>query len=162
MNVAAYLLKPVAPSKLMEAINLHARRNEPLKHALPAQPVFFVGSDADLIAKTQEILDRQQTGAKDCLRIMQIGDCKQAAGLLQAEKPRAIIVDARSAAGEMPSFCRHLKLNPDHKQVAVIVLLMNAADDIKFAWSNECLLDPVRPQRLADALKRHIQRNPVV
>jgi len=162
MKVADYLVKPVSPLKLMEAINLHARRNDPQKFTLPAQRVFFVGADADLISKTQDILDRQQTGAKDCLHIMPFSDYKQAAEMLSTEKPKAIIVDARPSTGELPSFCRHLKLNPDHKQVAVIVLLQNAADDIKFAWSNECLLDPVRPQRLADSLKRHIQRKPLV
>ena len=156
MGADQYLTKPVSISKLVQTIEAHAKRNNPEEAAVPAQGIILVSQDADLAAKTQSILDAARVGGKGWLRLVRLGNCEQAKNPVETSSPRAVVIDARHSLNDAHVLCREIKMTSALKQTPVIVLLENASDDIKFAWANECMIDPT-PQALADTLKRHLQ-----
>lgn len=155
-----YLTKPVGPTKLFQAIEQHAMRNDPEQAALPAQGVIFITRDVQLAKETQERFDADRVGGRDWLHVAAFPSCERAQGAIASSDPRAVVIDSRFVGKDAPPLCRQLKLTSATKHVIVIIILQNAADDTKFAWANECMVDPVRAQQLADTVKRHMQVRP--
>jgi len=144
--------------KLLEALEKHTLRNRPAETIGSGQAILFVGDDQDLAEGTQRILDASRVGGSEWLRIVPAVNCEKAKDAAADGAPRAMVIDSRVGVREAAALCRQLKLNPDTKQVVLIVLLENAADDVKFAWANECLLEPFEPRKLAETIKNHLRR----
>jgi len=154
-----YLTKPISISKLVAAIELHCSSKPPEPSLIPAQTVLFVGSDTAFANRTQGILDAARAGGRDWFRLDVKRDCEAARAAMQADVPRAVIIDGRDrTVRDLPALCRQIKMNSTMKQVVVVVMLSNPADDVKYAWANECLYDPA-PQKLAETLKRHLLKH---
>ncbi len=153
-----YLMKPVSLKKLLKSMEAHASRNRPEAAALPGQSIVFISDDEQLAGSTQVVLDAERTGGRDWFRLAAVSSCDEARKVIAEDAPSAVVIDARAHSKEAPALCRQLKLTSDTKQIAVVVLLENAADDVKYAWANECLVDPIKPRKLADALKSHLRR----
>ncbi|HUS57032.1 MAG TPA: response regulator [Planctomycetota bacterium] len=159
MGADDYLTKPVGISKLVAAIQAQCARPRPEPQvSLPAQAVVFVTTDSDLVKRTQAIFDASRTGGRDWFRLDVKTSCEVAKATIQANPPRAVIIDARAAVTrEAPGLCRQIKMSTVTKNVVVVVLLGNAADDVKYAWANECLYS-ASSTKLAESVKRHLQR----
>ena len=158
MGADDYLTKPVKLRKLLESLEKHALRNRPGESVLPGQSILFVGGDQSLVDATQKILDAGRVGGSEWLRLVPVPGCEQVEAAIAEGVPRAMVIDSRVGVRAAAALCRQFKLNPAAKQVVVIVLLENAADDVKFAWANECLLEPFEPVKLAETLKKHLKR----
>lgn len=158
MGADDYLTKPVKLRKLLESLEKHALRNRPGKSVFPGQSILFVGGDQSLGDATQKILDAGRVGGSEWLRLVPVPGCEQVEAAVAEGVPRAMVIDSRVGVRDAAALCRKFKLNPDAKQVVIIVLLENAADDVKFAWANECLLEPFEPRKLAETLKNHLRR----
>ena len=159
-GAACFLTKPIGPTKLLQSIELHAMRNDPELAALPAHGVIFITRDVQLARETQERFDAERVGGREWLRVATFPSCERAHGAIESSEPRAVVIDSRFVGQDAPHLCRQLKLSTATKHVVVIVIMENAADDTKFAWANECVVDPVRAQQLADTVKRHLQMKP--
>jgi len=156
MGADEYLTKPVKLSKMLESIEKHSARGPQDEAAIPRHSILFVGADEQLAEATQRALDSGRATDKEWLRLVRIPGCEEAKKTIVDTSPRALVIDARSRAAEAPALCREVKLNAGTKHIVVVVLLGSAADDVKFAWADECLADPLMPETLAGALKDHL------
>jgi len=162
LGVDCYLTKPIGPTKLLQAIEKYSMRNDPAEQAaVPAQAVILITRDAGLASETQAKFDAERVGGREWLRVVAFPNCERARAAIETANPRAVVIDSRSAGKDAAGLCRQIKLTAATKHVAVIVLMENAVDDAKFAWANECLVEPVQAQKLADAIKRHLRMRPV-
>lgn|GEM_PF-2806201 len=158
MGADAYLTKPVKLSKMLESIESFSQRNRPSETAVAGQSVLLVSGDLQLTQTTQAAFDAERTGGSEWFHVELAAGCDKAKRIIGETAPRAVIIDAGTCPAEAPMLCRELKLSPDTKHIVVIVLMQDAADDIKFAWANECLVGPVEPGKLAATLKGHLRR----
>ncbi|HUU70234.1 MAG TPA: response regulator [Planctomycetota bacterium] len=161
LGADCYLVKPTGATKLLQAIEMYSMRNNPESLAVPAQAVIFITRDTALASGTQSTFDAGRVGGREWLRIVAFPNCERAKAAIENADPRAVVIDSRYVGKDAAALCRQIKLTTATKHVAVIVLLENAADDTKFAWANECLVDPVHAQELAETIKRHLRMRPV-
>jgi len=158
MGADDYLTKPAKLSRMLESIESFAHRNRPSETAVPGQSILLVSGDRQLAESAQAALDAERTGGSEWYRLVPVADCEEAKNKIFETSARAVIIDARTTPTDASALCRDLKLSADTKHVVLIVLLQKASDDIKFAWANECLVDPVDPRKLAASLKDHLGR----
>jgi len=161
MGADEYLTKPISLSKLLKSLEAHVRRNRPDVGYVMGQSVLVVGGNGGIITETQAEVDRTSVSGKDRLRLVAIDSFSEAADAVAGDPPKAIIIDARSNVKEAAQLCRKLKMASETKQVPVIALLKDASDDIKFAWANQCLVDPIDSVKLAEVLRRQVCGRPV-
>jgi len=161
LGADCYLTKPIGPTKLLQAIEKYSMRNDPEQVAVPAQAVIFITRDTGLASDTQAKFDAERVGGREWLRVVAFPNCERARTAIETADPRAVVIDSRAVGKDASVLCRQIKLTAATKHVAVIVLLQNAADDAKFAWANECIIDPIHAQKLAETVKRHLRMRPV-
>jgi len=160
MGADEYLTKPISLGKLLKSLENHLRRNRPNIGFMSGPTVLFAGGGDDLIASTQAETDKAAVSGKDRLRLIAAESLDGIPDTVAAEAPKAVVIDARSNTKEAAQLCRKLKMDSKTKHVPVIALLKQASDDIKFAWANACLVDPISPATLAEVLRAQAAGKP--
>jgi len=151
-----YFSKPASISKLIQSIQVHVKQRPQSGTVLPGQTIVFFSRDGALASQTQAIFDTERTGGKNWFHISEMPLMDRAKEAI-AEGARAVVIDARSEVKDTAAFHRQIKMTSSSKAVAIIALIARPADDVKFAWANECLVDPVKPRVLAEAIKKHLK-----
>jgi DNA-binding response OmpR family regulator len=159
MGADDYLTKPVSGRKLTAAIDAA------ISGTVRRIAVTDMGSDKLLVVTHQmkmlslirQILEGSAATGTGRYKLVHAESCQHADTMTKTEAPALVVVDGHLPGDGASMLCRSLKTDPKRKHIPVIVLTPSAQDDVRFAWANERLPEPIDGARLLECIKRHLK-----
>ena len=159
MGADDYLTKPVSARRLLTAVDaaVSAGAHHGTMAGTTLDTVLIVSHNVKTVYQLRQFVEDLSSRDIHRHRVLQAESCPQAERLSKSETIDLVIIDCTLPGDAGSKLCRSLKTDLKRKSIPIIALLGKAEDDIKYAWADDRLTQPINTAALLAAVKRHLK-----
>lgn len=159
MGADDYLTKPVSSRRLVAAIDAAitaGAQAHGIMAGMAQYTLVLASNNVKTIYQLRQLVEGLSAAGTRKHRLIQAESAMRAERVTKAEMIDLIIVDGHLPAEGASVLCRSIKTDPKRKKIPIIALMPSANDDIKYAWAEDRLTEPIDTTALVAAIKRHL------